>query len=1346
MSQPILISHSADLQVKNRNVNLFNESLRTLKYMERIISDYKISIHVITGDLFEYPIPNDDERRLIYNHIVRLLNIPTLKHLIIIDGNHDLEKAHKATVSDTNAISTIASIFDILDASCKDKFHYLNTCEQLLIDNLRFIPFALTDKENWESLKNLIQSPEYLNIALYHAMIADYAIDKKLPIKTDKLDKLDIFPDNTLVMAGDIHEAYIVSDTERDVKFLYPGAPMIHTFGEGTYVSIGGDINYKLGKSKKFNIYKLDSNMKSATEMKLADKVIPWFVQYITIQLDSKTDYSLINYNLQQLDWYILCNEETTRVFIKIKSSNMFIKHEREIFNILKNMCSVADVTIQFEYDKLVQKDTYVDNPIVQEIIDTKLSETKIVDKSEFVITSNNVDNLLLNNNQLNSLFKSAANQLLEKIDENVSEIRSDLMELFNRQLILCMEQSSQRYDVHFKQVSCNNFMVLGSISLDLSEKEITRILGTNGIGKTTLYRLIRWILTGTIMEGMKSNQVVQNNLLVFNKNLPNNNLVEGILRLTINGYPVEIIRLVNRTWKKGVTEEQQLSQNWTDFISDSHREVNLRLYEKDSNFTGEYKSFIGANAELLVERYFGNTINNLLFLDQGKIKQILNTSPDKLNELILDYIGVDYLKKLEANLDGVKEDLMSIAKPKISKENLRENIIDADIAIEKAQKDADEAKKIEEDILKDIDSINQKIKDNQNKLEELGNIESQISEKTNSIKEKESEIEDLSKQQSEELKKPEFTEKEPKLDEVQITSNNGKIFEYSESVSTDEKRISDYKNNLKELNHKCLEYQTSYIDKTKQKKNELSQKRESLTSDFNLYKNQIANNISQLLQKFSEKYQEKYELKVSKESELKELDKQNEEYRQQIKNGYCPTCKRQYDNFTQEDINRIMRHVRENREQAESVTKEIQELSDWITTKYKPIQEKYHNAFNQVQSIQTIEDVEKFKKFNLQGFDTILDSIVTIINERNSIDSDNESLTEQLNKFNNEFNTFFTNVDFEFTISVDDELQDLIDNRRLIVESINKKEENRTASVEEIRKLKLANENIRNEYNKEFDKYRNSYNVYIRGCERIDSLNNQIRKNQEKLTQSRLKLIELKEELQNLEKQLPIYKEYKTNQENYESELAKHNQHLKFSREDYTRACLKKQSAENLKQQKQEEYDNLLKYEKNQIIWKIYSKLIKSNFKDIVFEYYRTFLNNTLNHLLSDVSFKLYWNNNSQLTMINQKDGVITYQPVQLSSGMETTFLGLSLIYCMHLLNVKNSVSHIFIDEISGTLNKGKELSYSAENYQELFVKILFKFKDKSIFLVDHNIDEIRDCKVYEVIPNGKYSIYQLR
>ena len=57
-----------------------------------------------------------------------------------------------------------------------------------------------------------------------------------------------------------------------------------------------------------------------------------------------------------------------------------------------------------------------------------------------------------------------------------------------------------------------------------------------------------------------------------------------------------------------------------------------------------------------------------------------------------------------------------------------------------------------------------------------------------------------------------------------------------------------------------------------------------------------------------------------------------------------------------------------------------------------------------------------------------------------------------------------------------------------------------------------------------------------------------------------------------------------------------------------------------------------------------------------------------------------------------------------------------------------KNTISLMLIDELSGQLNKGENLTYKVENYQELFVTLLNKFKNKSLIVVDHNIRSVFD------------------
>jgi hypothetical protein len=153
---------------------------------------------------------------------------------------------------------------------------------------------------------------------------------------------------------------------------------------------------------------------------------------------------------------------------------------------------------------------------------------------------------------------------------------------------------------------------------------------------------------------------------------------------------------------------------------------------------------------------------------------------------------------------------------------------------------------------------------------------------------------------------------------------------------------------------------------------------------------------------------------------------------------------------------------------------------------------------------------------------------------------------------------------------------------------------------------------------------------------------------------------------------------------------------------------------------------------------WTIYENLIKNKFKSVVFGYYKSFLNLFLSELLDNVDFSLYWDESNELIMAKNKHGRTVYQPVFQASGMETGFLGLALVYTFYIINMRNSVNIVFIDELSGTLNTGEDLDYPAENYQELFVLMLSKFKTVNRFIVDHNIKNLYETTTYLVSPNG--------
>ena len=78
-----------------------------------------------------------------------------------------------------------------------------------------------------------------------------------------------------------------------------------------------------------------------------------------------------------------------------------------------------------------------------------------------------------------------------------------------------------------------------------------------------------------------------------------------------------------------------------------------------------------------------------------------------------------------------------------------------------------------------------------------------------------------------------------------------------------------------------------------------------------------------------------------------------------------------------------------------------------------------------------------------------------------------------------------------------------------------------------------------------------------------------------------------------------------------------------------------------------------------------------------------------------------------------------------------------MSLLYVLKTKNVAKKVNILFIDEVTGALNDGTDLSYEASNYQELFKNLLHKMKKQfNIFIIDHVIKNLEEDQRLEVVP----------
>ena len=131
--------------------------------------------------------------------------------------------------------------------------------------------------------------------------------------------------------------------------------------------------------------------------------------------------------------------------------------------------------------------------------------------------------------------------------------------------------------------------------------------------------------------------------------------------------------------------------------------------------------------------------------------------------------------------------------------------------------------------------------------------------------------------------------------------------------------------------------------------------------------------------------------------------------------------------------------------------------------------------------------------------------------------------------------------------------------------------------------------------------------------------------------------------------------------------------------------------------------------------------------------------MNEKLNDLLEDLNFRLLFNENNELVMLDLTKTTSPMRYPSQFSGMQTCFSGLSLLYVNRMCNVSFIFDHLFIDEISGQLNSGEDLQYESLNYQEQLKALLRKFEGMNIWIVDHVIREMNEDHLYEVSPSTK-------
>lgn len=1246
------IAHIADL-----HLNLKKSELPQKRTLMDIINNVKNNIDslIIAGDIFDVTPQTNAEVKMIYQFLVDLLNIDTLDEVIFMEGNHDLilkKSRQQEGETDITVFDTFINMLSSLNEEYSEKFIYINKSgiyQSKMHQNIKYVGYCLRDGMNLQPFEKDSNSTY---IGIYHDILKEYAIEKKLPVRQDILDRklsLATFKNDgcDYVIAGDIHENY-----NFDNYFFYSGSAQQVNAGEGEYIKIlkNNQIKFDETTSEKFiNIYEIDiKNKKLILDKK--ESLIN-FRNYVTI--DIRETYTIAEImdmlvkNRGTIETILPSKFNIVENTIIIKLLYYYRQVESELTNkiqeffksILNNLESKIEVKyngLQIESEEAIEKI----QKVLEIVQDTNEDNTDVESNGEVVISDDlkSLKPVHLTDEQIQKLFEAQIDTI-NNVDLD-DKIKSDVINLFKSEYSNILNYHTNKfYDIKLLSIYTNSFMGLGENNIDLDIPGLVRIKGTNGIGKTTLYNMIKYVITGNVFDGLSKNQKVKNALLLFNDSNPD--IDEQIIKLsfTINQKPLEIIRKNERVWKNNVSDEQKTSINWKDYVSTVKSSVVIKTPEK----TVENQEVV----ENLLNEWFGNTINNIVILNSQKLSEILNTTGSNLKDLILFYLGINYLSILKDNLPNIKESL-NISKPNINYNNTK---VELNENIQKLS----EIEKHKNDFETHKSDYEVKIKSYENNLESLNNQLIGLGYNPTVIELNQETLDNL---QSEYAKVESFTEKQVEPAKTNIDYERKQVdLEFQE-------KQKEYNEFVEKINQTRIKLETLKSERIQENQKSIKNEFDTKITDIEAEINDLTSKRNKIEIDFNTKLED---AKSRNRQYLFEIDKIEKE----LESGICQSCKRPFDI----DVTHT--------EELNQKLSEFKQLYNDSKAEIDSVLQKKNNELSDFDS--SINE----KKDNLmllrKEFDKLLSLTLSVVYE---------DLEEKKRK-----------------------LSDLNDTKRLEFDEYIKDKDMKISELIEIeRKSNLEIQKVIN-HNNNVDK-RNDLIV------RINALKSEIDLTKEK-----------KEKFDTLNEKKKAYsEEIQKSKTEYSAIVTRFNQ--------LEKEIVVVNSKINEINHKLNEYDE---YKKRLVTFNVYKTIVEDKFPEAIFLYYQQFINNVLNELLEDMNFKLYWHTSGDLYMTVIENGNIVYRPVLLSSGMQNAFLGLSLVYAIHELNIKNNISHIFIDEISGQLNSGKELSNKEDviNYQSELSNLLSKFKNKSIFIIDHVIENLFETMSYEVVKSSNGSKY---
>ena len=1308
INEKIRILHTGDIQIEVRNNNQrYDEFEFLFQQIEMELENKKPNVYLIAGDVFEYYNANDNERNIFINHILRVLKFDYLKEIVIQDGNHDINQRKDSNFFEKagEKTTTLNSLQTICDSFNNDKILYVNDSLIYIsknIENLAYfnwsqkIKHSNISQHNYNPVLNYDKSEidlilkTYTCVTLYHDPI-NVAInfDNKLIKGVGEIEELSkLFITNT-VLAGDIHMPQIHEyklENGNIGKFIYCSSPIQRNFGEGDYYEDG--FLYQKGvNNHKLNYVELNKSGQCILQ------------QYIDMkQYNSFNTFKLsINANLENLNWKVInCGTNLTTIRLSFPSaSEKYLNVEQDIINNIKE-----------ENKNIVLK--FVQSVYGKNVIDD-LNENQ---------SSLNDINELLNIDKIINISKEYIEDIVNKTKTISIDDKTKCIEYIQDLFINELQNYNQKIvsnKINLISCSASNFMSFGqNVNVDLNHEGITKLTGGNGVGKTTLYNFISFMLTSLISINQNKNHKTNNLLLVFNDYQYELDEVTGCLNFVCNNEMIKIRRKVTRTWKRNTTLQNKKSKQWRDFISNVSEELEVQTLNNvlNNDVAQDYLDSIFKGID---------NLHKIVFVNDATLQKMIKTDSATLCEEILHNIGFNFFDLMMQRYDSLREEKMqNLTKSKVSVEVMQQEIIE------------NESKIIETNKI-DLHLKNQ-LKNENDSLTKLHNQKSEL-------------IEQKYKTTNEEIIKLK-NDYDSKLnihnndinnlnDSINKLKSKIKIQRTIDVVKNDLKNENENLSNLKqnELNHKNeIKIHSMNFDNNKtsieNRKNVIKQK---LQNEILSLKNDNQNNIIENNKLKSDITSLLNDFKAFISNEKSNLNQQLNDLKM-IKNTYS------YEQLSiVEKINNISSTIETIKKSPETCDKCHSKLSDELLNKRVETVKKLHEDLESensklssiIEKIKSIDEQIIILQNKIKNIDSnIFDEIPIIITKYNLIKTEIETIKNKITNIDNEINIIdnkiiVINQNLEKQINEDEEIKTLESKNQIIpttISTIQKSIDDNTIlmlqATNDIKKLEFEIIDIENN-DKILLQFENDLKI-----KEIEGKNFPLI-----LESIKLKEIEVQK---NIEIQIKIddidikLTNQKLSIENISNEINVNTININNF----------KKIIEDLKI----DINNTIEYRIVESSFKQYKTLIgKKGLLLYIFSLIKPILNSKLNDLLIDMDFRLQFDEDNNLQMLDLSKPNNPVRSMFAISGMQTVFCGLSLLYINKNNNLQFMMKDLYIDEISGKLNDGKNLNYKSLNYQIQLKRLLRKFENMKIMIIDHVIDNMEEDRNLQVIPSNE-------